>query len=364
MRSSLAWLGCVLAAGCGTTTYEIPRAELARLAAMPPEQRGQHVRVIQQFSEADVGDPQPIYKETPVVLFPQPWLEGPDRRNYRDRWSGDFSNLGNGNWHASGGHGGGGSHGGGHGGGGGSGGFHLGGGGGDGRAEAIVILAAAAIVLVASAEIEGSRYDGYAQLHPMQPVYLFGKDGGTAMMPLAWIDPDTAQWADRAIVRSSEGPFRELGRAPLDREGFTYALLGGVGSYKSVDGSVANGPASSIQFGYFFNQRVGLVATTFLGWRDNATGQTLFDSRYTLEVQGYPVELGRVHLGLYGGAGAAYRWEDYGPNTYGDAGSAAVVGGALVQLDINTRVALTGRLGMTDAHDELMTDALFGLSVY
>ncbi|HEY1555831.1 MAG TPA: hypothetical protein VGF94_13425 [Kofleriaceae bacterium] len=351
-RSLAGWLaGCVVAAGCGTTTYEIPRSELVRLAAVAPDQRGRQVRVVQQLSDTDVGPVQPVYENTQVVLFPQPWVNGPDRRRYSEsHWNGNVGNLGSsGGGHASGGHGGGG--------------LHLSGGGGSGKGEAIVILAAAAIVLFASAAVEGSRYDGYAQLHPMQPVYLFGKDGEQTVMPLAWIDPDTAQWADRAIVRSSEGPFRELGRAPLDRAGFTYAMLGGLGGYKSLDGSVANGPAATIQFGYFFDQQVGLVGTAFFGWRDNATAQTLFDSRYTVELQGYPVQLGRVHLGLYGGGGMAYRWEDYGPNTYGD-GSTALVGGALVQLDINTRLALTGRLGVTDAHDELMTDALFGLSVY
>jgi len=356
----------VFAAGCGTTTYEIPRGELVRLSQLAPEQRGQHVRVVQQLGDADVGDPQQVYEQTPIVLFPQPWVVGPERRRYVDSgWNGDLGNV---NFstpsrgHANGGGFGHGVHA--HSGGGGAG-FHMGGGGGgDGRAEAVIILAAAAVILVASAAVEGSRYDGYAQLHPMQPVYLFGKDGSQVEMPLAWIDPDTALWTDRAIVRSNEGPFRPLGRAALDRTGFTYAMLGGIGSYKSIDGSVANGPASTIQFGYFLDQRVGIVANLFLGWRDNAVGQTLFDSRYTLEVDGYPVQTGPLHLGLYGGGGAAYRWEDYGPNTYGNDGSTALVGGALVQLDINTRLALTGRLGVTYAHDEVMNEALFGLSVY
>ena len=36
----------------------------------------------------------------------------------------------------------------------------------------------------------------------------------------------------------------------------------------------------------------------------------------------------------------------------------------MIQLDVNTRIALTARFGLTRAHEERMTDALVGLSVY
>ena len=61
-------------------------------------------------------------------------------------------------------------------------------------------------------------------------------------------------------------------------------------------------------------------------------------------------------------AARAYRCEDGIPG--GNAGSTALIGGGMVQLDINTRLALTARFGLTRAHDERMTDALFGLAVY
>jgi hypothetical protein len=69
-----------------------------------------------------------------------------------------------------------------------------------------------------------------------------------------------------------------------------------------------------------------------------------------------------MHFGLYGGGGGAYRFED--GVSGGNSGSWALIGGGLAQLDINTRLALTARFGLTRAHDELMSDALFGLSVY
>ena len=358
MRFTAVVLAGALLAGCGANSYKIREDELVRLASLPPEQRGQRVRVAQETHDADYGPPQPVNAETQVVIFPGGDVYGPERRRYYTYGNGGGNvNVGNWNGVSKAPHGGGG---------GGGGGMHLGGGGGgDGKAEAIVILAAAAIILVAVAAVEGSRFDGYAELHPMQPVHLFGKDGGYTVLPLAWIDPQTAAWADHAIIRTTEGPFRPLERAPLDRQGPTYAMMGGTGTYKSADGSKGAGVATSIQIGYFFTQEVGLVGNIFFGWRDNAVGDVLFESRYTAELHAYPVHSGPLHLGLYGGGGAAYRWEDYpGVIGGGNSGTEAFVGGALLQLDINTRLALTGRLGLTYAHDEQMSDAMFGLSVY
>ncbi|HUJ59062.1 MAG TPA: hypothetical protein VLX92_11240 [Kofleriaceae bacterium] len=343
-------LALVLAAACGTTSYKIPGTELQRLAMVPPEQRGQHVRVVQLLHDADVGPPEPVTAETQIVFFPQIDVYGPERRRYYS-----YGGGGGGNFHVTGGHGGGGH----------GWGLHGGGGGGDGKAEAVVILVAAAIVLVAAAAVEGSRYDGYAQLHPMHPVHLFGKDGSYTVLPLAWIDPQTAAWADHGVVRSTEGPWRELGRAPLDRAGWSYAMFGGVGTYRSADGSKAPGTATTIQLGYFPEQHVGVLTSLFFGWRDDAVQNVLFETRYTVEVDGYPVQVGPLHLGLYGGGGGASRWEDYpGVPGGGNDSSLALIGGALLQLDINTRLAITARLGETYAHDERMSDAMIGLSVY
>jgi hypothetical protein len=339
--------------GCSTTSYKIPATELQRLAQTPPEQRGQHVRVVQQLSESDLGPAYPVEEQTQIVIFPEVNVYGPYERRRYYNYGGSGGNL-NG---ASGGRAvsrgtpsssssGGGST----------------GKAGDGKAQAIAILVIAATALVVAAAVEGSRFDGYAQLHPMMPVHLFGRDGGYTVLPLAWIDPQTAQWADHGIVRSTEGPWNPLERAPLDRVGVTYAMFGGIGSFKSADGSVTNGTATTIQLGVFPDQKIGVLGSIFFGWRDNAVQSTLFESRYTLEVQGYPIVAGPLHLGLYGGGGAAYRWED--GLAGGNAGSLALIGGAMAQLDFNTRLALTARLGQTYAHDERMSDLLIGLAVY
>src|SRR5262249_13667640 len=152
--------------------------------------------------------------------------------------------------------------------------------------------------------------DGWTQLHPMHPVHLIGKDGRYAVMPLAWIDPNVAAWADHAVVRSSEGPWHQLERAPLSRQGWTYGMYGGFGSLRSAAGDLGMGPAFTVQAGYFPEHRFGILGSMFFGWRDNRVNQTLFEARYTLEAQGYPVQIGPLHAGLYGGAGASTRLED------------------------------------------------------
>jgi len=332
--------GSLIAGGCSVNSYKIPTSELARLAQVAPEARGQHVRVIQEIVESDVPAAPRVSGETEIVIVPQ-------------------INVGASAHRAP-------SHGGG---GGGLGGSKIGGAGGDGKGAAIAFLVLAATAMITAAAIEGSRFDGYAQLHPMHPVHLIGRDGNYTVVPLAWIDANAAAWADTAVVRPSEGPWLSLERAPLSRRGLTYGMYGGTGSLQSADGALAMGPAWTVQLGYFPTQQLGILGSVFFGWRDNRYGATLFETRYTAELQVLPVQLGILHAGLYGGAGAAYRFEDaiklVGDRVIpGNEAGSALVGGAMFQLDINTRVALTGRLGIARAHGEQMHDLLVGISVY
>jgi hypothetical protein len=139
-------------------------------------------------------------------------------------------------------------------------------------------------------------------------------------------------------------------------------MYGGVGSLRSAYGEAELGPAFTVQAGYFPSQQIGIVGSVFLGWRDNRDLETLFESRYTLELQVMPVAAGALHAGFYAGAGAAYRFEDGVRN--GNSGSTALTGGAMLQLDVNTRIALTARFGLAKAHEERMSDILFGMAVY
>lgn len=318
---------------CSPTTYKIKGSELENLTQIAPEQRGDHVRLTQDWRETDVPAAGPITGETQIIVVPNFEVIGGNRNHYVHPGSG-VHYSGNSSIHT----------------------------GGGGKGEAIVWIVIAGVALVTVAAIEAARFDGYAQLHPMQPVHLIGKDGGYAVMPLAWVDPYTASWTEYAVVKSNEGPLRTLERAPLDREGPTYALLGGTGTYLSRAGELSAGPAFDIQLGYYLTQEIGLVGSVFFGWRDNRVEGTLFESRYMLELQALPVHAGILHAGLYGGAGYAYRLEDSIPE--GDEGTAAVAGGAMFQLALDTRIALTGRLGISFDHGVQQHDVLVGISVF
>jgi hypothetical protein len=326
----------VLGGGCASNSYRIPVKDLSQLSQVAPEQRGQHVRVIQQITDSSAPPAQRVDGGTQIYFGPQ-------------------INISTGV-----------QTGGGRGGGGGGGGLgKVGGAGNDAKAAAVVFLVIAATALVTIAVVEGSRFDGHAQLHPMHPVHLFGRDGSYRVMPLAWIDPATAAWTDKAIVRSTEGPWLELQRQPLTRRGWGYSMYGGTGSFRSINGEKELGPAFSVQLGYHPTNDIGVLANVFVGWRDNVVGETLFESRYTLELQALPVKAGPFHAGLYGGVGLAYRFEDGSKlSRRQDPESLALTGGAMLQLELHTRIALTARFGLAQAHEERMSDILFGLSVY
>jgi hypothetical protein len=329
----------VLGAGCAAHSYRIPREDLRRLAATAPEARGQEVRVVQEIRGTEAPAAAPVHEGTEIVIIPHVTVT----RTYGPRDARAGGSPGGGRYAKGGG----------------------GGGGGDGtdaKAAAVVVLTLAAFALFAVAGIQGSRFDGWARLHPMHPVHLIGRDGGYTVMPLAWIDPETAAWADRAVVRPSEGPWLTLRRAPLSRRGATYSMYGGAGSLRSAHGELGVGPAFTVQLGYFPTQQLGVVGSVYLGWRENRQQETLFQSRYTLELQALPLAAGPLHAGLYGGVGAAYRAEDGVRG--GTGGSRALAGGALIQLDIHTRLALTARLGVASAHEEATRELLVGLAVY
>jgi hypothetical protein len=329
--------GSLIAAGCSVPSYRIPPSELARLARLPPDARGQRVRVIQEVLASDVPAAPPVTTETQIVIVPQVDIAAsttPYRGGHRFGPGGKIGGPGN-----------------------------------DSKAAAVALLVVAATAMVTAAFIEGSRFDGWAQLHPMQPVHLIGKDGTYTVVPLAWIDPSAAAWTETAVVRSNEGPWLELDRAPLSRTGVTYGMYGGTGSLRSADGTTEFGPAWTVQLGVFPTEQLGVLASVFFGWRNNQFDATLFETRTTAEVQYLPVKLGILHGGFYGGVGFAHRFEDAiklaGDHVIaGEDTSLALDGGAMFQLDINTRIALTVRLGLAYAHAEQMSDLLFGLSVY
>ncbi len=333
--------------GCLSQSHQISRTELARIAAAPPADRSAHVHVVQDWGGDEPTSAAPVTAETQVVFLPFQINVGGGGR-------GGGGRPGGGHPHPGGSHGSGGSS---------SGSSSSSG----GSAEAAAALAVVAVAVAASAVvvvgvIEGARYDGYVQLHPMHPVHLTGPSGEQIVVPLSSIDATAAAWATSAVVVPSEGPWLELGRRPLDRIGWTYAVLMGGASSVSADHGLGVGFGSHIQLGYFPTQQIGVVADVQVGWRDNAVGQTLFDLRYGLEVDAFPVAAGPLHAGLFAGIGMASRLEDGLPG--GNHTGGALTGGAQLQLELSTRLALTARFGLTRAHDETTREVMVGLSVY
>jgi len=322
-------------AGCLQSTHRIPRGELMRLAMMPSDQRGEHVRVVQELGGEQPPAATPVTAETHVDVIFVPAIDvhvGRPRppAGVRTGGSGGKSvgRLGLGSMKAD---------------------------------EAWVIFAIAAGAAVVLAATEGARYDGWVQLHPMQPVHLWGP-GGYAVMPLAAIDPATAAWADRAVVRPSEGPWTPQGRAPLDRAGWSYSVLLGAATSTSSEGDRGIGTSGRVQLGYFPVHAFGLQLDWGFSARDNVVGETLFDNRLGLEATFAPFDAGPVHAGVYGGVALADRFEDGVRD--GRSHDTALSGGALLQLGLTTRLALTGRFGASRAYDAVEREALLGLSIY
>jgi hypothetical protein len=180
-------------------------------------------------------------------------------------------------------------------------------------------------------------------------------------MPLAEVTPEVASWADRAAVRQGEGPWTPLGRAPLDRKGFTYSLLLGATEVPVVGADPEAGFLGHIQFGYFPVHQVGIQADIAYGWTSDSQGADIFNGRYSLEVDALPLSAGKFSAGGYGQIGFGSLSDD---GVGFDETDTLLGGGGLLQLELTTRMALTLRAGLVSVHDETMAEFSGGVSIY
>ena len=294
------------------------------LSQMPAKQRGDRVRVVQQYESADQPpEAQAVYADTLIIVTPP--LHTPHYHHHRSS----------------------------------GGGLRL-----KSQADAkadeawwwIVAAAGAAVGLAAT---EGRRFNGWVRMHPMHPIHLYGPAGQYTSVPLAQLSPSTAEWAVRAVVRDKEGPWERIKRAPLERVGWSYSVLLGAAEFPSQTGDKDVGFLAHIQTGYFPQQQLGVLFDIGLGWNTNRVDETVFDSRYAAEVQFMPVAAGRVHAGGFGQLGLAARFERGGNRR-----SSLFGAGALLQIDITTYLAFTARAGFVRVHDEFASDLTVGISVY
>ncbi len=325
MRSTL--LAALLATttlvtGCLSTAHRVPRGELVRLSQIPPEQRGERVRVTQAWAGDEGPPPAPAvdsHAHVGVVVYSDGGYSsgGPARGLPSAKNAKADSKF----W--------------------------------------FVVAVAAAIGLAVT---EGMRYDGWVKLHPMHPIHLYGWNGEYTWVPLAQLDPQTASWAARAYVREGEGPWTALERAPLDRVGFTYSVLLGTSDFPARTGEDPPGFMGHIQLGVFLSQEVGLLWDTANGWTKNNLDQTVFESRNALELDLLPFSAGKIHGGGFGQIGYGYRIED---GYHGSDDESYFYGfGGILQLELTTRLALTGRFGITHIHDIVTKDITLGVSIY
>lgn len=356
MRTFLSYslLGlAVLATGCLSSSHRIGKGELVKLSQIAPEQRGDNVRVVQNLGHQE-GPPRAerVQSNTVVVVHAPIWVDGsPHHHNHHATQSGaggganqTGGTAGSGNKSS------------------GKNGSSDHGGLADSKKDnAKVLLVLAAVAAVALAATEGARYDGWVKLHPMHPVHLYGPYGGYTVLPLADIDPQTAAWASHAYVREEEGPWHENGRAPLNRQGFTYSLILGAGEVPVKDFDADPGFNGHIQFGYYPTKSLGLNLDIGMAWTEDLNNQTIYNSRTAFELHGYLVKAGPVHAGLWGQIGVASRFDD---GIGFDDNSNLIGAGANLQLEVTTRLAITGRVGSTRSFGEWANELGLGISVY
>ncbi len=324
-----------LVSGCLSSSHSIPKEELVRIAKRAPEQRGERVRVVQTFTNSEQP---PRASEGNCGGCGVRVHAGSNGRSSSGRGRHSSSSGG-------------------------------GGGGGGGKisgeaaaALAVVVLASAAVIGVVAASSEGARYDGWAKLSPNHPLHLYGPSNSYRLISLDDLTVEEAEWATRAYVRNSEGHWEGLGRAPLNRQGWAYSVFIGAGEIGDMGGAPRPGTVSHIQLGYFPTRALGIHGDVGFGWGGPGTGKidgVRFEASAGLEAQYLPFRAGKIHGGAFAQMGKSLRTVSAGGGT-----SSLFSAGGLMQYDITTRLALTGRAGLTRAYGEPATEISLGLSIY
>lgn len=378
--------------GCLSHEYRLPDAELTRLAATPPEARGDRLRVVQNLGLRRAPALDPTAPPPVMASGSEPWNEDP--WYHPDVYPHGHVHV-SGCGHViipvgGGGHGrrygrGGGSYPGGLGpvkappvgnrasvvgtgggtparpigtwrgpgrpapapssggtGGSGGGGLSLPSGGGgkdDLIVYAVVGIAVASLAAVGLAATEGMRFDGDIAAAPGQLVYLRDASGAERAVPLAQLTSADLAGVERAVLRDDEGyGLLRLGRAPLDRQGFAFKVDVG-GAQSSLNRDLLSGLASHIQLGYFPHHRLGLLGGVSLAVGQGQPARRFARHALNFETQLFPLSWRRAHLGVAGHAGSSLL-----RHQSGDVDGAPTFGaGAIFEIALTTRLALHAR---------------------
>ena len=356
--------------GCLSNEYVIPKTELARLAQLPPEQRGQSVQMVQAIGDRraeaiDTTQPPPpqeyaqgqgygpppegyveggpeahvgvgiiIAPFPPVPLGPPLLGPGmgprafPGPRGPVGAVPGRAAPVGPRRPGAPS-----------------SGGSKIGGGNSKNDLAALII-AVALVATIGMVATEGARYDGSVAMYPWQPVHLKDASGQEREVPLAQITPADVATASQAVVMDDEGwGFMRLGRRSLDHQGFAFKM--DLGALRSSSSSLsASGFGTNIQLGYFPHRTFGLLGAWAFSGGSDRNGDSYYRNNLALEAQVFPVNVWRLHLGGFGHGGVQYAHDALG----GTRDGAAFGGGLILELALTTRLALTARADYTSAH--------------
>lgn len=362
------------AAGCLSDSYRIRDTELQRLTSLPPEQRGESIRVLQRTSfssevAADPAPPAPGPDRPHVAVFiggaidvplggppgggpvrhfaggppgtvgPGPVVRGsPGPSAGRVPVAGPrFTNPVPGKV--------------------------------SGDKDAAVMLAVAAVGLtVGSVATEGARFDGVAAAHPAHPVHLMYPDGSQRVTTLWELTPPDTLDVTEAVLSKKEGPIVEGARAPLDRQGFAWRLEGGLMGATLPTGEHTRGGGVNIGLGYFPLHWLGfLLHSQFAG--GTFEGRDVLDTRLGFEADAFPLALGPVHFGGYGQLGWAWLEADAPDGGALSRRAWSAGAGGLLEVALTTRLAIVGRVGETfdapiDGHTPHALAATVGFSVY
>jgi hypothetical protein len=352
-------LVAVLLGGCLQSTYHVRSDELARLATLPPEDRGERIRSVQELGtrpDAPPADDVELHGPSGVVpllvaqrihatrcqLVGCRGVPAPTPTPVRVRATPVGGSVSGGTSPSSGGTS--------------SGSSSSGSSSGDDSIGAAAILAVIASVAVAAgvvvvAATEGARHDGWIGVSMDHPIHLYTNDGHWLSVPAFALEPELAEWADGAVIDASEGNLAELERAPLNRRGWT---LGFEGTLLGLEDGYGGG--SRLSGGGFPHRLFGLQFFV-----DFALNDPLALVRYGAEASVFAPGLGRLHLGAYvQAANAVYRDVARDLRKAGFAAS----GGGLVQIELTTRLALQLRGGVWAGHGDVRPEFGLGLAVY
>jgi len=354
--------------GCLSESYVIPDSELARVAKLPVEKRGKTVRVVQRWAsdaepseEAtsrrqdydsnasfDVGThvsfrlshhhhshwnqswrPVHVHRSVNPIGAPRTATAPPPRGASQPATVNPTSSSGGSSLNV------------------------------DGD-QALVAL----VVLVAT---EGMRYDGWMQLDRDQPIHLMRDDGSEEVVYLSELGPQHIGLGDAVITENEGGTYR-VQRAPLWREGAAWRMEVGGMQVPTPDGEFPTSLGVSMGLGYFPLQQLGFLLTSSFAWGEQAGGDFL-GIQYGLEADFIPLQLWRLHAGIYGIGGMGFYEAEGGQLPTESFHEPVLEVGGIGEFDLTTRLAFQGKVGVRfQQHDSEFLPAMWlitgGLSVY